>query len=105
MGMPLPSGFPGELLILVAAITTHAGTGLAALAGSVIGAAAFLDRYRRAFFGPVLRGDVSTLPDLRPRELAIVLVFASVIVAAGVAPAQLLELMRSAGEAWVARLR
>jgi NADH-quinone oxidoreductase subunit M len=105
MGMPLTSGFPAELLILVSAIATHAGAGFAALAGSVVGAAYFLGLYRRAFFGPVRSAAIATLPDLRPREFAIALAFASVIVAAGVSPGPVLDLMRPAAEAWVARLR
>ncbi len=104
MGMPLTSGFPAELLILVSAIATHTGAGIAAVAGSVVGAAYFLGLYRRAFFGPVARADIATLPDLRPRELAIVLLFASVIIVVGLTPGPVLELIRPSAEAWVARL-
>lgn len=105
MGLPLTSGFPAELLILVSAIATHTGAGLAAVAGSVVGAAYFLGLYRRAFFGAMPRPEIAALPDLRPRELAIVLAFAAVILAVGASPGPVLDLIRPAGEAWVARLR
>ena len=49
---PAPSGFPAELLILMSTFERHAGAGLAALVGMVLGAAYFLGLYRRAFFGP-----------------------------------------------------
>jgi NADH-quinone oxidoreductase subunit M len=105
MGMPVTSGFPAELLILVSAMATHTGAAIAALAGGVVGVAYFLGLYRRAFFGPVQHADIATLPDLRPRELAILLAFASVIVGVGLSPGPVLDLIRPSAEAWVARLR
>ncbi len=104
IGMPGTSGFPAELLILVSAIQTHTGAGLAALFAMVIGAAYFLNIYRRAFLGPVLNEAVAAAADLRPRELALLLVFAALILGFGLFPAPLLEIIRPAAEAWVARL-
>jgi NADH-quinone oxidoreductase subunit M len=104
MGVPGTSGFPAELLILVSALQTHSGAGLAALFGMVLGAAYFLNLYRRAFLGPVTQAGVREAVDLRPRELALVLVFAALILAAGLYPAPLLEVIRPAAEAWVGRL-
>jgi NADH-quinone oxidoreductase subunit M len=104
IGMPGTSGFPAELLILVSAIQTHTGAGLAALFAMVIGAAYFLNIYRRAFLGPVLNQVVAAAADLRPRELALLLVFAALILGFGLFPAPLLEIIRPAAAAWVARL-
>jgi NADH-quinone oxidoreductase subunit M len=104
IGMPGTSGFPAELLILVSVIQTHTGAGLAALFGMVIGAAYFLNIYRRAFLGPVLNQAVAAATDLRPRELALLLVFAALILGFGLFPAPLLEIIRPAAAAWVARL-
>jgi NADH-quinone oxidoreductase subunit M len=104
IGMPGTSGFPAELLILVSAIQTHTGAGLAALFAMVIGAAYFLNIYRRAFLGPVLHDAVASAADLRPRELALMLVFAALILGFGLFPTPLLEIIRPAAEAWVARL-
>jgi NADH-quinone oxidoreductase subunit M len=104
MGVPGTSGFPAELLILVSAVQTHAGAGLAALFGMVVGAGYFLNLYRRAFLGPVLNQGVATALDLRPRELALLLAFAALILVAGLYPAPLLEIIRPAAEAWVGRL-
>jgi NADH-quinone oxidoreductase subunit M len=104
MGVPGTSGFPAELLILVSAVQTHTGAGLAALFGMVVGAGYFLNLYRRAFLGPVVNQDVASARDLRPRELALLLAFAAVILVFGLYPAPLLEVIRPAAEAWVARL-
>lgn len=104
MGVPGTSGFPAELLILVSAVRTHTGAGLAALFGMVVGAGYFLNLYRRAFLGPVTNKAVAAATDLRPRELALVLGFAALILVFGLYPAPLLDVIRPAAEAWVGRL-
>lgn len=104
MGLPGTSGFPAELLILLSTFEAHAGAGLAALAGMVLGAAYFLQLYRRAFFGPVVHPVVAQAQDLRPRELLAALAFALLVIGFGLWPAPLLDLMRPAAEAWIARL-
>ncbi len=104
LGVPGTSGFPAELLILVAALQTHTGAGLAALFAMVVGAGYFLNLYRRAFLGPVANAAVAAAGDLRRRELALVLAFAVLILVFGLHPAPLLEVIRPAAEAWAARL-
>jgi len=104
LGVPGTSGFPAELLLLVSALTTHAGAGLAALFGVVIGAAYMLDMYRRAFLGPVTTPAVAEAVDLRPRELAMALGLALVIFAVGFFPGVFLDLIAPAANAWVGRL-
>jgi NADH-quinone oxidoreductase subunit M len=103
MGIPGTLGFPAELLILLAVFQTHAGAGLAALTGMVLGAAYFLTLYRRAFFGPVVRPEVAQAQDLLPRERWVALIFALLVIGFGVFPALLLDLIRPAAEVWAAR--
>ncbi|MDP2783247.1 MAG: NADH-quinone oxidoreductase subunit M, partial [Sulfurimicrobium sp.] len=86
MGLPGTSGFPAELLILISTFKHHIGAGLAALFAMVLGAAYFLSLYRRAFLGPVTNPVVADAMDLRPRELAIAILFASLILAVGFYP-------------------
>lgn len=105
MGIPGTSGFPAELLILFSALETHTGAGLAALAGMVLGAAYFLNLFRRAFLGPVTQAGVAAAIDLRPRELGLMVVFALIVLGVGLFPAPLLEIIRPAAEAWVLRTR
>jgi NADH-quinone oxidoreductase subunit M len=104
MGLPGTSGFPAELLILVATLQTHPGVGLAALFAMVLGAAYFLDLYRRTFLGPVANPNVAEALDLRRRELLVLALFAGVILAFGLFPALLLDLIRPSADAWVAGL-
>lgn len=104
MGMPGTVGFPAELLILLSVFEEHAGVGLAALAGMVLGAAYFLDQYRRAFFGPGRNPAVIDAQDLQPREKLLVLVFAALLLLFGFWPALLLDIIHPAADVWIARL-
>ncbi|WP_313954198.1 NADH-quinone oxidoreductase subunit M [Accumulibacter sp.] len=104
IGLPGTSGFPGELLIIVAALHSHTGAGLAALFGTVLAAAAFLAPFRQAFLGPPRNADVAAGQDLLPRELALLLAPAGLILAVGLYPMPILELLRPTAEAWVAAL-
>jgi NADH-quinone oxidoreductase subunit M len=104
MGIPGTSGFPAELLILLSALQTHTGAGLAALAGVVLGAAYFMGMYRKAFLGPVNNVVVAECFDLRRREILVLAVFAALILVAGFYPAVVLDLTRVASEGWVGQL-
>lgn len=105
LGVPGTSGFPAELLILIAALNTHTGAGLAALFAMVIGAGYFLALYRRLFLGPIRSAQVGGAEDLRPHELAVAVVMVGLLLGVGLYPAPILELMRPAGEAWLLHLR
>ncbi|MES9899182.1 MAG: NADH-quinone oxidoreductase subunit M [Sedimenticola sp.] len=104
MGLPGTSGFPAELLILISALETHTGAGLAALFGVVLGAGYLLVIYRKAFLGPLRKESVADAVDLLPRELALVLLFTLIILAAGLFPSMVLDLIKPASEAWVSGL-
>jgi NADH-quinone oxidoreductase subunit M len=66
VGMPGTSSFPGEFMLILAALQSHTGAGMAALFGLAIAAAGFLSLYRKAFFGPATRREVLEAEDLRP---------------------------------------
>lgn len=102
LGLPLTSGFAGEWLLLIDTLRSRTGLGLAALAGTVIGAAAFLGLYRRCFFGPLTRAEVADAEDLLPREALVALAIGVVILACGLFPQLLLDLTRVAATAWPA---
>ena len=104
IGLPGTSGFPGELLIIVAVLHSHTGAGLAVLFGMVLAAAGFLSPFRQAFLGPLHNPDVAAAEDLLPRELAVLLLPALLILAVGVYPLPILEVIRPTAEAWVAAL-
>lgn len=104
MGVPGTNGFIAEHLILISSLQTHTGAGLAALAGMVISAAYFLSIYRVAFLGKSHRSVVTDALDLRPRELALVLVFSAMILYTGLNPASVLDITRVASEHWLANI-
>jgi len=104
MGVPGTSGFPAEFLILVSAITTHTGAGLAALFALVLSAAYFLSFYGKAFLGPVTNPVINDAMDLRPRELILVTLLALLILIAGIYPQGVLDLTRVAAETVIARI-
>ena len=104
MGVPGTNGFPAEFLLILSALDTHPGAGLAALAGVVLGAAYFLGIYRRAFLGPSRHAAVSDALDLGRREMLVVVVLAALILAGGLFPNAVLELTRVASQDWVSNL-
>lgn len=104
MGIPGTNGFPAEFLLILSALDTHTGAGLAALAGVVLGATYFLGMFRRAFLGPMHNTAVNEAVDLRRRELAVILVLAALILAGGLYPNGVLDLTRPTSESWVENL-
>jgi len=90
VGLPGFALFPGELMILGSAFQTHTGTALAALFGAGVGVAALLGATRKVFHGP--EGAQGPVPDLLPRELALMLVFLLAALGLGVLPGAVLAL-------------
>lgn len=103
-GVPGTSGFPAELLMIIGALTSHAGLGAAALAGAILGAAYMLSFTRRAFFGPVVHQTVGKVHDLQTRELVLLSIPAFLILAFGFFPDIILNINQIASEAWLSRL-
>ncbi|HSG23457.1 MAG TPA: NADH-quinone oxidoreductase subunit M [Azonexus sp.] len=104
VGMPGTSSFPGEFLLILAALQSHTGAGMAALFGLAIAAGAFLALYRKAFFGPVTRPEVAQAEDLRPRERVVLIALIIMIVGIGLYPAPWFDIIRPAAEAWATGL-
>ena len=105
VGMPGTSSFPGEFMLIIAALQSHTGAGMAALFGLSIAAGGFLSLYRKAFFGPVSRSALANASDLRPREWAVLVALIVMIAAIGIYPGPWIEIVRPAAEAWAAGLR
>jgi NADH-quinone oxidoreductase subunit M len=104
IGVPGTSGFPAELMLLLAIFEDHAGAALAALAGAGMGAAAFLGLYRRLFFGPLTAAAVVDALDLKPSERRLFLLLVLLVLILGLMPGLLTEIMAPASRVWAARL-
>lgn len=104
LGIPGTSGFPAELLIIISALETHTGAGLAALFGLIIGTGYLLNSYRQSFFGPITDGQVRASQDLRPRELTTMLLFSLLVLLFGLFPGLVLDFMHATTELWLMRL-
>ena len=84
IGVPGMAGFVTEWLLLRGLAERSPGLALLGLMGGATGAAAFALVFRRAFWGPQKPG--LSLPDLRPREVAVLLVMLTVLIVAGLLP-------------------
>jgi NADH-quinone oxidoreductase subunit M len=102
IGVPGTSGFVAEYLILVGVVRAHPGTAVLALSGAILGAAYFLGFVRDAFFGPWTASRGQGLRDLQPREMAVVLAMAVLVVLGGIFPGPILGTSAQAAAAWSA---
>ncbi len=93
VGLPGTSGFVGEFMVILAAF--KANIWFALLAGStlIIGAAYTLWMIKRVIFGKIANDGVAALSDVNKREYVILGVLAVAVLAVGVYPAPLIDVM------------
>lgn len=101
IGIPGTSGFPAEFMMLISVLKAHTGAGLAALLGMILGAAYFLNIFRRAFLGAVTNSVIAESKDLQRREVIIVVTLLVLIVVVGLHPTIVLDFMESTVNQWV----
>jgi len=104
IGLPGTSGFTGEFLILQGAFLLHPALAGVAVLGVILSAAYLLIYYERAFFGPVTREAVKTLPDLLPREIVLAGATCAMVLWIGFYPAPLLRITGASVAALVERV-
>jgi NADH-quinone oxidoreductase subunit M len=94
-GLPGTSGFIGEFLVILASF--KAGFWIALLAASILilGAAYNLWLIKRVIFGPVANDRVAAMQDLNPREFLVLAALAVSVLAIGLWPAPLLNMMEA----------
>ncbi len=104
-GLPGTSGFVGEVMVLLA--TFQAGWWLAALAATAVllGAAYSLWMVRRVVFGPAEHAEVRAFRDLSGREALILAALALPVLALGLWPAPLLEMIEPSVERLIEQAR
>jgi NADH-quinone oxidoreductase subunit M len=105
LGLPGLNGFVGEFLILLGAFQVHRGLAAVATTGIVFAAVYLLWMYQRVAFGPLTHEENRRLPDLTPREWAIVVPVVLFIVWIGVYPAPFTRPAQATVEALVAQVQ
>jgi len=93
-GLPGTSGFVGEFLVILASFRANFWYAFLAATTLVLGAAYTLWLVKRVIFGPVANDNVAALKDLNPREFIVLGVLAVAVLALGLYPAPLLDVMR-----------
>ncbi|MFM7627286.1 MAG: NuoM family protein, partial [Gammaproteobacteria bacterium] len=93
-GLPGTSGFVGEFLVIIAAFKANFWYAFLAATTLILGAAYTLWLVKRVVFGPVANDGVASLEDLNGREWSVLGLLAVGVLALGVYPAPLLEVMQ-----------
>jgi NADH-quinone oxidoreductase subunit M len=93
-GLPGTSGFVGEFLVILAAFKANFWYAALAATTLILGAAYTLWLVKRVLFGPVANQHVAELTDVNGREFLILGVLAVAVLALGIWPAPLLDIMR-----------
>jgi NADH-quinone oxidoreductase subunit M len=92
-GLPGTSGFVGEFMVILAAFQKHPLIAFGAATTLVLGAAYTLWMVKRVVFGKVGNHHVAALTDINGREALMLGVFALGVIALGVYPKPLTDLM------------
>jgi NADH-quinone oxidoreductase subunit M len=92
-GLPGTSGFVGEFLVILASFKASFWYSLLAGTILVLGAAYTLWLVKRVVFGPIANDHVAHLQDLDGREFLVLGVLAVAVLALGLWPAPLLNVM------------
>jgi NADH-quinone oxidoreductase subunit M len=103
-GLPGTSGFVGEFLVIVASFKANFWYAFVAALTLILGAAYTLWLVKRVIWGEVANDGVASLEDLNGREFVVLSVLAVAVLALGVWPAPLLDVMRPTIELLVEQL-
>jgi NADH-quinone oxidoreductase subunit M len=103
-GLPGTSGFVGEFLVILSSFRASFWYAFLAATTLILGAAYTLWLVKRVVFGPVANDHVAALRDLNGREFLVLGLLAVAVLALGLWPAPLLEVMRPTIEQLVAQM-
>ncbi len=96
LALPGLNGFVGEFPILLGTFQVSPTAAVLAAFGAVLAALYLLWAYQRMFHGPLERADDRATADLRPREIGVLAPLVVVIVAIGIYPKPLFDLVTPA---------
>ena len=94
-GLPGTSGFVGEFLVILGTFSVNGWYAAAAALTLVFGAAYTLWMVKRVVFGPLTNSAVEGMNDVDSREFLILALVAIAVMALGLWPAPLLEVMHA----------
>jgi len=94
-GLPGTSGFVGEFMVILAAFKANFWIAFLAASTLIFGAAYTLWMVKRVIFGEVANDNVAALKDVNKREFFILGVLAVAVLALGLWPAPLLDVMHA----------
>src|SRR6187397_594406 len=94
-GLPGTSGFVGEFMVIIASFKANFWYAFLAAVTLILGAAYTLWLVKRVIFGEVANHHVAEMQDLNGREFAILGILAVGVLAVGLWPAPLLEVMQA----------
>jgi NADH-quinone oxidoreductase subunit M len=97
-GLPGTSGFVGEFLVILGAVKYSFWIGAAAATTLIFGAAYTLWMYKRVIFGAVANPHVAELDDIGRREFFFLALLAAAVLAVGIYPAPLTDVMHASVE-------
>jgi NADH-quinone oxidoreductase subunit M len=103
IGMPLTSGFPAEMLLIIGVLKNHLGLGIAALCGAILGTAALLTFIRGTFLGAIIHDNLKQTSDLRPREWLVLGVPILLVIIFGLFPQIILNVTEHSVNFWLSR--
>jgi NADH-quinone oxidoreductase subunit M len=103
-GLPGTSGFVGEFLVILASFKANFWYAFVAATTLILGAAYTLWLVKRVIWGEVANDGVASLKDVNRREFAVLAVLAVAVLALGLYPAPLLDVMRPTVEHLVQQL-
>ncbi|WP_340563856.1 NADH-quinone oxidoreductase subunit M [Streptomyces sp. GSL17-111] len=98
LSLPGLAPFVSEFLVLVGTFSRYPAAGIVATAGIVLAAIYVLLLYQRTMTGPVDKPEIAKMPDLRPRELAVVAPLIALLIFLGVFPKPLTDIVNPAVE-------
>ncbi|MEN9896724.1 MAG: hypothetical protein RLZZ66_373 [Pseudomonadota bacterium] len=104
IGMPLTSGFPAEILLIIGVFKHQFGLGVVGLLGAILGAAALFIFIQKAFLGEVRHSPNNQLEDLRSHELWVLCIPLVLVLFLGLWPQFFLNISQGSLVLWLNRL-
>ena len=105
IGLPGTNGFVGEFLVLLGTFETHPLAATAASIGVIIAAVYLLWALQRVIYNPLDQAVNEKLPDLTPRELAVLIPLLAGIAWIGIYPKPFLDRMEPAAQHFIDTVR